>query len=214
MELWIKHGLRDLPTALYPESPSLPSSDSPPVTLRTTKHQEVFTFLRPNFKYPISPNGQQTTNRRTHPDMSQPPRFPFYRPEPSAAVQNLPHLRPSILYIFGGQSELSTPELRQQKMQLTGTGIGGSGGAPENRVKAVFFPDMGHLLVFEEMGIGVCADAAADWLGKEMNRWSREEEEWSRDWTAKSVRDRTTLSEEWEKHMGGGGPRGKKEVKL
>lgn len=200
MELWIQHGLRDLPTALYPRPRSSSSSD-PPVTLTTTKHQEAFTFVRSKFKG-FDLHGKPV--RRTHPDMdvpAVPAGRPFYRPEPASAVRNLPHLRPSVLYIFGEKSELSGPNLRQQKMELTGTGVGGSGGAPEGRVKAVVVPNAGHLVPLE--AVGACADAAVDWLRPEMDRWARENEEWEREWTAKSVQERRTISEEWKMHVGG-----------
>lgn len=197
MDLWIQHSLRDLPTALYPGPPSPPSSD-PPVTLTTTKHQEVFTFVRPNF-HGLDIHGKPV--RRTHLDLDESATSPFYRPEPISAVRNLPHLRPSVLYIFGGKSEMSPPNLRQQKMELTGTGVGGSGGAPEGRVKAVILPDAGHLI---PMGpVSACADAVADWLQPEMDRWAREDEEWRRAWAAKSVQERSTVSEEWKMHLRG-----------
>lgn len=197
LDLWIQHSYRDLPTALYPTSPSSPSSDTP-VTLTTTKHQETFTFVRPSFN-DLDDHGKP--KRQTHPDMERPDLHPFYRPEPSIALRNLPYLRPSVLYIFGGKSGMSTPKLRQQKMDMTGTGVGGSGGVPEGRVKAVLFPDAGHMVPMET--VGACANAAADWLRPEMDRWAREEEEWKRTWMAKSEQERRTVSEEFQKHLGG-----------
>ena len=197
MDLWIQHGLRDLPTALYPGPLSPPSSD-PPVTLTTTKHQEAFTYVRSSFNS-LDQHGKIV--RRTHPDMDDPAMRPFYRPEPASVVCNLPHLRPSVLYIFGGKSEMSPSNLRQQKMELTGTGVGGSGGAPEGRVSAVLLPNAGHLIPME--AASACADAAAEWLQPEMDRWAREDEEWRRAWAAKSVQERRTVSEEWKTHLGG-----------
>ena len=197
LDLWIRHSFRDLPTALYPRLPSPPSSDTP-VTLTTTKHQEVFTFVRPSFD---DLDVQGKPKRQTHPDMETPDLRPFYRPEPAIALRDLPYLRPSVLYIFGGKSGMSTPKLRQQKMDLTGTGVGGSGGVPEDRVKAILFPDAGHMIPMEM--VGACADAATEWLLLEMNRWAREEKEWKRKWTAKSEHERRTVSEEFKKHLGG-----------
>lgn len=212
LDRWIEHGLRDLPTALYPNprlpsspSPSPSSSPDPPVTLTTTKHQEVFTFLRPNFQG-LDVNGNPVANRRTHPDMGKPATYPFYKPEPASALRSLPQIRPSVLYIFGGKSPMSKPDQRRHKMDVTGTGVGGSGGAPEGRVKEATLPDADHLLPFE--AVSACADAAADWLRPEIHRWVREDEEWRSAWEAKSVRERSTLSEEWKVHVGGD-PRGK-----
>ncbi|EAQ82891.1 hypothetical protein CHGG_11067 [Chaetomium globosum CBS 148.51] len=60
LDLWVRHGLRALPTELYPYPPGAartsptattpnPNATDPPVTLTTTKHQELFTFLRPTY---------------------------------------------------------------------------------------------------------------------------------------------------------------------
>ena len=42
----LKYGLREVPTAVYPLSTT---TEQGAVTLTTTKHQEVWTYLRPNF---------------------------------------------------------------------------------------------------------------------------------------------------------------------
>ncbi|KAK5736707.1 hypothetical protein LTR17_007211 [Elasticomyces elasticus] len=104
----------------------LPEIDSfkMPVTLATTKHQEVFSYLRPNFGPAGLPSqhilGETDPNaspnvvevdRLTHPDILGPPSSvtPFYRAEPIIAHMALPHVRPSVLYIFGGRSPVSLP---------------------------------------------------------------------------------------------------------
>lgn len=212
LSLWIKYGLRSLPTAIYSKehdgSDSLETDDGP-VTLTTTKHQEVFTFLRPNFEG-LDPNGKLIVNRRTHPDLDlrAAATYPFYRPEPPAVFNDLPRLRPSTLYIFGGQSDLSTPDLRKQKMERTGTGVGGSGGAEAGRVKEVVFEDVGHLVPME--AVGRCATAAGEWLAIDLKRWRGEEAEFKREWEAKERREKFTVSEEWKKNIGGN-PRRKSE---
>lgn len=211
LELWIKYGLRRLPTAVYPkehDSSDHSENDDGPVTLTTTKHQEVFTFLRPNFDG-LDSNGKLIVNRRTHPDLdSSADTYPFYRPEPPAVFNDLPRLRPSALYIFGGQSDLSTPTLRKQKMERTGTGVGGSGGAGANRVKEVVFEDVGHLVPME--AVARCAAAAGEWLASDLKRWRGEEAEFKREWEAKERRAKYTVSEEWKKNIGGD-PRRKSE---
>lgn len=106
---------------------------------------------------------------------------------------------------------MSPPSLREEKMRLTGTGVGGSGGAPEGRVKAVLFPNVGHLIPME--AVSACADAAADWLQPEIDRWVREDEEWRKAWTAKSEEERRTVSEESKMRLGGD-PRAKRRPKL
>ena len=215
LELWVKYGLRRLPTALYPlDSDDSEDSDSDdgPVTLTTTKHQEVFTFLRPKFTGKDM-KGRPRVNRRTHPDIdfSVKDDYPFYRPEPSRTFENLQSLRPSVFYVFGGKSELSNPEWRKAKMDRTGTGVGGSGGAKEGRVKEVLFEDLGHLIPM--IGPKRTAKAAGEWLAEDLERWQEEEEEFQEEWDSKSRLEKTTVSKEWERKIGGN-PRGKGTQKL
>lgn len=205
LDLWIRYGLRSLPTAIYPKANDgfdRTENDDGPVTLTTTKHQEVFAFLRPKYDS-WDTDGKLIVNRRTHPDLDwrHVDTHPFYRPEVSAVFNDLPRLRPSTLYIFGGQSELSTPGFRKQKMERTGTGVGGSGGAEANRVKEVVFEDVGHLIPME--AVARCAAAAGEWLASEMKRWRAEEAEFKREWDAKERRAKYTISEEWKKNIGG-----------
>lgn len=212
LDLWISYGLRSLPTAIYPKAhDGLDRSENVdgPVTLTTTKHQEVFTFLRPNFDG-LDANGKLIVNRRTHPDLDlrAGATYPFYRPEPPAVFSDLPRLRPSTLYIFGGQSDLSTPDLRKQKMERTGTGLGGSGGAEAGKVKEVVFEDVGHLVPME--AVARCAAATGEWLANDLKRWRGEEAEFEREWEAKERRAKYTVSEEWKKNIGGD-PRRKSE---
>ena len=72
LERWVEYGLRDMPTKIFPDA------KRPEVTLTTTKHQEVMTFLRPNFV--ARPDDWDTSsadytldnsavNKRTHPDL-------------------------------------------------------------------------------------------------------------------------------------------------
>ncbi|TKA62326.1 hypothetical protein B0A49_05348 [Cryomyces minteri] len=221
LNLWIKHGLRDLPTPLYPTA--TPASSTPPplsadpssataspapdtekeVTLTTTKHHEVFTFLRPNFPTPSHPNPGTQPDRRTHPDvdLTAHPTAPFYRPEPIITFANLPHLRPSVLYLFGSESPLSGPAFRRDKMATTGVGVGGSGGAPEGRVREVLFDGAGHLIPMEI--VGQTADECLAWLGPKMARWREGEEAERRQWAAVPERERVVLEKEYIEKVGG-----------
>ena len=74
---WLQFGLRNVPTAIYPDS------SGKEVTLSTTKHQEVFSFVRPNF-HGRNESGEHVVDRETHPDLdvSIEMHYPFYRPEP------------------------------------------------------------------------------------------------------------------------------------
>ena len=216
LSLWNRFALRELPTAIYPECPtptpiSKPGSNEPqsnpagtiekPVTLTTTKHQEVFTFLRPKFPTP----GQPVLNRTTHPDLdpSMPiEEYPFHRPESAPGLHRLASLRPSVFYIFGGLSDISPPQRRKDKLEATGIGEGGSGGVKEGRVKGVTLEDVGHLIPM--VVPKVCAEKAMEWLAPEMRRWREEEEKWTKEWKAAGRRERQVLSEEYKKKIGGG----------
>lgn len=217
LSIWNKFALRELPTAIYPESPTRTPIGKPgsnesqfqsarttekPVTLTTTKHQEVFTFLRPNFPTP----GHPVLNRTTHPDLdpSVPAEclYPFYRPESASTFRRLPNLRPSVLYIFGGSSDMSLPQWRKEKLEGTGVGVGGSGGAKEGRAKGVTLDDFGHLIPM--VAPKLCAEKAMEWLAPEMDRWREEEERWTRGWKAAGRRERQVVSEEYKEKIGGG----------
>ena len=204
-ERWITHGIREVPAAKFPDTYSVKNSGylaDTPVTLSTSKHQEVFGFVRPNF-HGIDKDGKQIIQRSTHADLdlTQQESYPFYRPETKKMLDNLPHLRPSALYVFGGKSPLSNPEWRKEKMDRTGTGVGGSGGAAEGRVKEVIFQDAGHLLPMEVSRD--VADAVSGWIAEELKRWRRLEREWRQQWEAKSKEERTMITEEWKVNMGG-----------
>lgn len=226
---WIQYGLRDLPTQLYPESSATPGAipatvTSEPtatpaapkpkeVTLTTTKHQEVMTFLRPNFpfregdKEPSSAEYTLTNpslNRRTHPDL--PPQAtrqaPFYRGESAMVFSLLPNLRPSVLYVFGSLSFLTAdPASIEDKMANTGSGVGGSGGVKEGRVAQVMVQDAGHLIPMEK--VEETADHAADWIGKEMIRWRANEKLTEEEWGTKKGIERAVLTDRWREELFG-----------
>lgn len=200
LQRWLDACLRDTPTALYPENGSDPIKR--PVTLLTSKHQEVFTFLRPNFDG-MDSHGRFILNRSTHPDLDleSGETYPFYRPEVASTFKRLPYLRPSVLYVHAGTSDLSAPELREQRMNTTGVGVGGSGGAVEGRVKQVMFEDAGHLMPMEIAG--KLADVTTDWLAQEIERWKEQEKAFQEQWSRKSRLEKQTVSAEWKRRVGG-----------
>lgn len=215
LDLWIKYGLRDLPTLLHPNA--TPASGTPPplnadpssatvspeketetqVTLTTTKHQEVFTFMRPNFPTPTNANPGEHPNPNTHPDVNieAGPNAPFYRPEPLATFRQLPYLRPSVLYIFGDQSFLSAPLLKADKMAHTGTAPGGSGGVKKGRVQEVTFEGIGHLIPMEV--VGKTADACRDWLALEIANWKSRAAEHELQWAHVPKEQRGRMNDEF-----------------
>lgn len=203
LERWLKYGLRELPTAIYPldetKHAKNTEGDDKPVTLRTTRHQEVFTFSRPNYDGP--PGKDVPINKVTHPDLD-PKQFgssPFYRSEPMRVFMQLPYLRPSVLYIFGGTSDMSLPRMIEEKLAHTGVGISGSGGVAAGRVRHVRLDKIGHLVAQEAPT--QCADHAAGWLGSELKRFQEEEEAFKAQWSQKSKVQKATIDQRWLDHV-------------
>ncbi|KAF2460932.1 Alpha/beta hydrolase family-domain-containing protein [Lineolata rhizophorae] len=222
LENWLQYGLRELPTTLYPHNPEAasprsssapraiaapttaeptiapPATSAPddrPVTLTTTKHQEVFTFLRPAF----APTGTEPLPDRLRvPDLDPstlPPEAPFYRAEGIMTFNRLPELRPSVLYIFGSASALSAPEAIADKMKFTGVGMGGSGGAEKGEVEYVVLKDAGHLIPMER--VVETAEESSRWVGKRLARWREDEELMKRQWQSVREEDKTRLAGEY-----------------
>lgn len=221
LEKWIDHGLRELPTPLYPEvntaKTTLPTVSADPstasiqpdkdtereLTLKTTKHQEVFTFLRPNFPTAAYSSPSTEPNSVTHPDvdLALGPVAPFYRPEPLATFKRLPHVRPSVFYVFGDQSDLSAPVLKADKLAQTGIGVGGSGGLKKGRVAEITFKGVGHLIPMEV--VDKTANAVAGWIVPELNRWQELEDAERAEWSEVPKHMRSQFSEEFKRTMTG-----------
>lgn len=198
LESYIKYGLKD-------DTTRAPGS----VTLTTSKHQEVIQYMRPNFQHkrPLDadadPEGLKTHDTVFYPDIIGPSNaiYPFYRYEPILLWKLLKHIRPSVLYLFGETSPISTPDRRAEKLERTGKGIGGSGGYKIGRVKEVIFPGAGHALPFE--AVGSVSEAVSTWLKQEVIRWKKEEERIKKDWVDLSREARTSTSDEWLVHLKG-----------
>ncbi len=160
------------------------------MTLTTTKHQELFTFLRPTYR---TDAGGLPDLDAAHAAAQKSP-YAFYRPEPLWAYRRLPELRPSVLYVFGETSDMSAPEARRAKMEMTGTGLGGSGGAAKGRVQEVVV-DCGHLVAMER--VPQCADAIAGFLGAELALWRRERKEFEERRAAVDGKALVMVDERW-----------------
>lgn len=213
LDRWVQYGLRDLPTVLHPEEQ--PAGASPKVTLASTIGHEVHTYLRPNFEGYGTHTGK-SANKVTHPDLDEKRKgtYPFYRSEPQRTFARLPELRPSCMYIFGGQSDTSGPAVNDSKLAATGTGPGGSGGRARGRVKSVTLEDAGHLIAMEFPER--TAQACAEWLSGdsgELARWAKEDREWRAAWEKLSLREKQVPSEKF-KEMTGGDPRKKVKSKM
>ncbi|KAM5517894.1 toxin biosynthesis [Fusarium oxysporum f. sp. phaseoli] len=192
LDLWIEHGLRDIPTELHSKEEG--STSDQRVTLTTSKHQELFSFVRPSYlaRDWESFNDQDTEQNKDCPN------YPFHRPEPPKMFRHLPELRPSTLFVFGKQSEFSSPERRQEKMLTTGTGVGGSGGAAAGRVQGQTL-DCGHLIPMEK--VSECADVISSFVGKEMRRWRDQQESFKKYRENMSRRQQITIDGKWEEKV-------------
>ncbi|GKZ93410.1 hypothetical protein AnigIFM59636_006481 [Aspergillus niger] len=216
VELMAEHGFRELPTRLYPDVEAVKAkfgtnSNTTPVTLTTTKHQDLLGQIRQNFSARNPTTGVIEIPRDTHADLDPAAAFiPLYRPEPRSTFFRLPTLRPSCLWVVGGSTYLNLDEMRLA-IQRCGTGVGGSGGLSEGRVKEVTLPGLGHLMPFQE--VKAVVDPCAAWLRQEMDRFRRVEREWEE---AQKGKSHLVVEENWYKVLkpvnarrGKGGPSAK-----
>ncbi|KAH8165148.1 hypothetical protein CIB48_g3080 [Xylaria polymorpha] len=218
LEAWNQNALRELPTPLYSELPASTSTSKSEsssasskttathgATLRTTKHQELFTFLRPLSEhitadnstspptYIISKSGAPDFDPSiTFKTLEAAQFFPFYRSEGSIVYHALPAVRPSVLFMHGATSEVSEPDVRAFRLAKCGVGVGGSGGVKAGRVAEVLMEGKGHLFPMEVPS--ETARHAARWIATEMARWRDEQAQYEA-WTQLPTRQKTTLSQ-------------------
>ncbi|OOQ87870.1 putative toxin biosynthesis protein [Penicillium brasilianum] len=169
VDRYLQFGIRSVPTRLYNKEsdPNLPDSA---MTLTTTRHQESWSYTIPNLE-PESAGLDRLLLADWDPKTERPLRFG--RPECWSSMRNLPFLRPSVLWVFGGRSYLSPPESQDSKVRSTGTGVGGSGGADQGMVKKVVFENASHTLVFEQ--VDQSAKVAAEWVQGWLQGWLADE---------------------------------------
>lgn len=166
------------------------------VTLTTTKHQEAWSYVRSNFA-PQPANPVDPRERLLSPDLdpAESRTYIFHRAEAVLALQGLPHVRPSLLWVFGARSHINTPALQDEKMALSGAGIGGSGGAKAGMVKKAVIDEAAHMVPFEK--VQGCAVLLARWLKTQVDRFIAEEAFFREYDNKKSERDRLVVSKEW-----------------
>jgi len=201
LEAWLEYGVRETPTSIYP-------NENGSATLTTTKHQEVFNFLRP--WYSETDSNVSPRDRTVFPDMdpSLETNTSFYRPEVKATFLRLKNLRPGCLYVFGEKSEMSPPWLQKEKLETTGVNAGGSGGVEAGRVKGISLKGIGHLVAMQAPE--ACAEAAAEWIGRELEIWKKAQRKFEA-WKKKTLVEKQTISEEAKKRLGGPPQRPSKE---
>ena len=196
---YLQYGLRSTPTALYPSA----SSDA--VTLTTTKAQEAWTYLRFNATPRASKDDPQ--ERLLGPDLATTakelttnnPDYVAVCPWCCIAFEFLPYVRPSVLYVFGEKSHINIPERRKDKLERTGTGLGGSGGAVTGRVRAEVLPGSSHLAPLEK--VHDTAGLLSAWLEEQLATYRAEKEFFDRYNSGKSDRDAMGLSARWMEYI-------------
>ncbi|KAH6675791.1 Alpha/beta hydrolase family-domain-containing protein [Halenospora varia] len=167
---YLEFGFRKIPTALY-----LGATDKVPessVTLTTTKAQEAWSYCRATFD-PLPAKLDDPYEQLMSPELDatqEESQLVFIRPESLHAFMDLPHLRPSVLWIYGEDGPLNSQELQQEKLKLTGIGRGGSGGAKAGRVKQAVLTNAGHLAPFEK--VPESAKIISTWLKQEIQRYN------------------------------------------
>ncbi|KAL2808068.1 putative toxin biosynthesis protein [Aspergillus granulosus] len=189
-ERYIRHGLRSVPTRLYN-----PATDEQvpegAVTLTTTKHQETWSASIANLEAESA-----GLDRLLLPDWDAENDRPYLvsRPEMWSTARNLPFLRPSVFWVFGGNCYLSSPAAQDFKMRVTGTGIGGSGGVAKGMVEKAVLPEGSHNVVLEE--VEWSAGVAGDWIRRWYGKYLDDERFWSGYRSRNSDADMLRLSEE------------------
>lgn len=200
LPLWIEYGLHEVTDR---DANAVSGNTNGEVTLMTPPAQEAFLFIRPNY-LGFGHNGKPV-GRATHADVDprSPINYPFYRSEPARIFHALPSLRPSALYVLAEHSYVSAVDntFDDLKVSRTGTGVGGSGGFAEGRVKGVKLDGLGHMLPLEAPRR--TAREAAVWIGDEIKRWRSEEAEYERSWMNKSLIEKQTIDERWKREIGG-----------
>ena len=198
LDAWIEHGLRDLPTELFPDASIIEGTS--PVTLTTAKQNEVHSFLRPLYrgKDGISPL-EDFENYHELDSEDFEAEYPFHRPEPAMLFRRLQELRPPVEYIFGKHSPLSAPDLNRRRLDMTGSGIGGSGGRQHSRVSSSEL-DCGHFVPMERPE--EAAIAAVRFVSQEAARYETTRQELEDKWRRRPRPERVALDDEWRKNIG------------
>ncbi|KAI9038256.1 alpha/beta-hydrolase [Aspergillus affinis] len=206
---WNQYAYRDLPTAIHPDLPENIDPKNPPVTLTTTKHQELTMYTRanPNRHKELGLPAELDNNKGYGPSPPHDPLFvpdmlgPLYESqliycaEPLLAFRLLPHVRPSVLLLYGEASELSKFKLGEKAAVRTGTGFSGSGGQAYNRVKHVLLPKCGHMLPMEK--VPETAGVVGPWIGRQLQQWREDQRRLAEGWEGLSVKEKSTIGPEW-----------------
>ncbi|GAB1214567.1 hypothetical protein ATERTT37_003731 [Aspergillus terreus] len=203
---WCDVGYRDLPTAVYPDAAA---AGDRPVTLTTTKYQEIMLYTRLNTqRHPEL--GRQQPYEPADPSETPPPHDPLvvpdmlgplvpgqlsYRAESMLGFMLAPHVRPSVLYVSGAESTLHRSGTIGKVARRTGTGFSGSGGMARGRVRHVVVEGTGHTLPLEK--VAATAETLAGWMREEVLRWRQDEERVAAGWEGLPLREKSGFTAEW-----------------
>ncbi|CAD0083040.1 unnamed protein product, partial [Aureobasidium vineae] len=194
----LEYSIRATPTLLYPQNSAEEGNGEQSYTLTTPKHQEALSVARPNYEDRNWSGTPDMVARSTVPDLwpCAPYVSPFYKSEGRTCWMFLPHLRPSVLWLYGNKSYTMDPDERREKMKRTGTGWNGSGGAEMGRVKEEFIEDTGHFLCFEK--IAETAEKVSEWLDSEVKIWKNlERVTVNEEWLKQDVVGRQRMDDKW-----------------
>ena len=189
-EQYVTYGLRSVPTALYP------SASEGSVTLTTTKHQEAWSYLRSNF----TGIPERYQSQILAPDLGPDKRKKlFHRAEVTQAFKDLPSARPNILWVFGSSSHINPTSTQEEKVDRTGTGVGGTGGVDSGRVEKEVISGGSHMLPVESPN--KVATSLANWIQKQLQDFEAVEDFWEKYDSNRSERDMLAVSKSWRKNI-------------
>jgi pimeloyl-ACP methyl ester carboxylesterase len=202
LDLLVEHGLRDVPTALIPAPEK--KAENTPVTLTTTKHQELFMFERPTYRGQpgVAPQDDKLHYADFNP--SAPADYsghPFYRPEAAYVFNHLPEIRPNVLWLFGEKSDVGKSKTSTaadgwaEKVSRTGVAVGGGGGVKHGQVEQAVVRDAGHLLAFEK--VGDSAEVISEYLGRQTRQWKQRSDAFEKERMQKSQLEKSTIDQRW-----------------
>ncbi|WPH03762.1 Hypothetical protein R9X50_00664500 [Acrodontium crateriforme] len=189
LEKWIQYGLRD--------STNDQAGNDGPVSLSTKVAQEVYYYLSAAYADERLLRDPKFILQQINPkDRNS---FPLARPESQELFRRLPEIRPRVQYVFGKQSEASPPHARHSKLELTGIGVGGSGGAEQDQVREIVI-DCGHLVAMERPI--ECAQACAEFVLRELCTFETEERRRQDIWRQLDTNERVDINDAWRQNLG------------
>lgn len=123
----------------------------------------------------------------------------IYKPEPLHTFTQLPFLRPACLYLHGSESHmgLAKPVEQHAKLDATGTGVGGSGGADEGQVDSMTVKGSSHWIPFDKPS-ELATQYIGPWIDKGVRIYADEQETQYNAWLRSVPGDkRGQVSEDW-----------------